>query len=131
MEPLSFTFLCVFCLIITILLCVIIVLILKTSNVCCFEHRDSRNLKSVRTSTDESAFKETNLEEHVYKSIPDIRLHLEDFYIDDTYSEQESLKFHTNNFPKPERIYFELEQEAECDCVGACNCNCGQGHFYD
>ena len=129
MEPLSFTFLCIFCLIITILLCVIIVLILKTSNVCSFEHRDSDNLKSVGTSTDESAFEETNLEEHVYESILDIGLHLEDFYIDDTYSEQESLKFHTNNFPKPEKIYFELEQEAECHCAGACNC--GQGHFYN
>ena len=128
MEPLSFTFLCVFCLIITILLCVIIVLILKTSNVCSCGHRDSDNLKSVGTSTEESAFEETNVEEHVYESIPDIGLHLEDFYIDDTYSEQESLKFHTNNFPKPERIYFELEQEAESDCAGACNC--GQGHLY-
>ena len=79
MEPLSFTFLCIFCLIITILLCVIIVLILKTSNVCSFEHRDSDNLKSVGTSTDESAFEETNFEEHVYESILDIGLHLEDF----------------------------------------------------
>ena len=84
MEPLSFTFLCVFCLIITIHLCVIIVLIFKTSKVCSFEHRDSHNLKSVGTSTDESAFEETNLEEHVYESIPDTGLHLEDFYIDDT-----------------------------------------------
>ena len=102
-------------------MCVIIVLILKTSNICSCEHRDSDNLKSVGTSTDKSAFEETNVEEHVYKSILDIGLHLEDFYRDDTYSKQESLKFHTNNFPKPERIYFELEQEAECDCVGACN----------
>ena len=80
MEPLSFMFLCIFCLIITILLCVIIVLILKTSNVCSFENTDSDNLKSVGTSTDKSAFEETNLEEHVYKSIPDIGLHLEDLY---------------------------------------------------
>ena len=128
MEPLSFTFLCVFGLIITILLCVIIFLILKTSNLCSCDHSGSNKFKSVGTSTDETALEETNLEEHVYKSIPDIGLHLEDFYIDDTYSEQESLKFHTNNFPKPERIYFELEQEVECNCAGSCNCS--QGHFY-
>ena len=129
MEPLSFTFLCVFGLIITILLCVIIFLILKTSNLCSCDHRGSDNLKSVGTSTDETALEETNLEEHVYESIPDIGLHLEDFYIDDTYSEQESLKFQTNNFPKPERTYFELEKQAECHCLGACNC--GQDPFYN
>ena len=116
-----------FGLIITILLCVII--LLKTSNLCSCDHRGSNNLKSVGTSTDETALEETNLEEHVYKSIPDIRLHLEDFYIDDTYSEQESLKFQTNNFPKPERTYFELEKQAECQCRGACNCS--QDPFYN
>ena len=60
-----------FGLIITILLCVIIFLILKTSNLCSCDDRGSDNLKSVGTSTDETALEETNLEEHVYESIPD------------------------------------------------------------
>ena len=123
MEPLTFTVLCIFGIIIIILLCIILTVISKYFKVCCFEETDpcECTYKSVGTNTEE-----TNLDEHIYESIPDIRLRLDDYYMDDSYSDQESLQFDkdVSDFSQ-HRIYFELEQETtepECHCEGACNC---------
>ena len=139
MEPATFSVLCIFGLIITILLCVVLIVILKYFQLCCFEQTDSREstYRSVGTNTDETNTEEANVDEHIYESIPDIGLRLDDYYMDDSYSDQESLHFEKKLIDfSQNRIYFELEQEAGepgCHCEGACNCNRCQDcddHFY-